>query len=397
MLSKITVRVIGLGLLASHKLIEATEGLPSQKVAFSYSDCSDGHDKIIDVSPHAASNIGWKIPINMTFQADEDITEGSFSLDTNWPSTPDSPAGGVTPPWDQKFLNCSGDASAGMACKTEKSYEDYKTKVCNNGNSSMPDWLCQLAYRLIEQVGPSVKVDALRFPVAAGSFDVNMELSFVYPFGIGDVSLKQMETKVASVSGTGEKVFCIKVWQGAKMENGMRPLTYQDCGDSQTHAKVVGLQPLFVRDGEKAQIQAKIIAGNAVSASSGTVHVESYMSVGDLASCSGDAAWPRTCPLHLMWNIQTMPTWWIPIGQIKYRGVQFPIKKGAASVLVDLELDPLIPSEMVCTTTRFKASTKTGKTFVCVDVHTNANSPVCKNFTSLSIPHLVKRAPLLLV
>merc|ERR1711990_180336 len=132
-------------------------------------------------------------------------------------------------------------------------------------------------------------VDALKFPVAAGSLDVNMDLKFTYPFGIGDVNLKELETKVVSKSETGETVFCMKVWQGAIQAGGVRPLTYQDCGDSQTHAKVVGLQPLFVRDGEKAQIQAKIIAGNVVSASSGTVHVESYMSVGDLASCSGDA------------------------------------------------------------------------------------------------------------
>jgi hypothetical protein len=225
-----------------------------------------------------------------------------------------------------------------------------------------------------------------------------MELSFTYFFGIGDLTLKQAETKVISLSKTGEKVFCIKVWQGAKIAGGMRELTYQDCGDSYTHAKVVGLQPLSVRDGEKARIHAKVILETPVKASSGTVHIESYMSVGDLTSCAGDAAWPETCPLHAMYNVPIMPTWWIPIGSINYRGLQFPIKKGAASVLVDLWLDPLIPSEVVCTTTRFKAaSTKNGKNFVCVDVHTNINSPLCKKIGTRSIPHHAKRTPLLLV
>merc|ERR1711918_279530 len=73
-----------------------------------------------------------------------------------------------------------------------------------------------------------------------------------------------------------------------------------------------------------------------------------------------------------------LPMWFIPIGTLKYRGVQFPIRKGPASVSVDLWLDPLIPSEMVCTTTRFKASTKSGKNFVCVDVHTHGTVSFAK-------------------
>jgi hypothetical protein len=296
------------------------------------------------------------------------------------------------------MVNCSGDASLGIECDVAGSYEDYKKKVC----APNQEWMCKLMYKFATGLGPSVKVDALKFPVAAGSLDVNMDLKFTYPFGIGDVNLKELETKVVSKSETGETVFCMKVWQGAIQAGGVRPLTYQDCGDSQTHGKVVGLQPLFVKDGEKARVHAKVILGTAVNAASGTVHVESTMSIGDLASCSGDAAYPRSCPLHFMYNIKILPMWFIPIGTLKYRGVQFPIRKGPASVFVDLWLDPLIPSEMVCTTTRFKASTKSGKNFVCVDVHTNADSEFCQNFVgahaaSHSIPQLANRAPLLMV
>jgi hypothetical protein len=84
-------------------------------------------------------------------------------------------------------------------------------------------------------------------------------------------------------------------------------LTYQDCGDSQTHAKVVGLQPLSVQDGEKVRVHAKVIVETPVKASSGTVHVETYMSVGDLTSCAGDAAWPKTCLLAKQRSV-TLPT-----------------------------------------------------------------------------------------
>jgi hypothetical protein len=402
MLSKMSFLVVGLGLLLSQKLAGAIpEAFPGpQKVKFSYSDCSDGQAKIIDVSPHAVSNVGWKIPINVEFQADEDIEDGSFTLDTNWPDIPGSNASSDVP-WKTAMLNCSGDASLGIECQIAGSYEEYKKKICG---SQIPnqEWVCKLMYKFATGLGPTVNVDGFKFPVAAGSLDVNMDLKFTYPLGMGDVNLKELETKVVSKSETGETVFCMKVWQGAIQAGGVRPLTYQDCGDSQTHGKVVGLQPLFVKDGEKARVHAKVILGTAVNAASGTVHVESTMSIGDLASCSGDAAYPRSCPLHFMYNIKILPMWFIPIGTLKYRGVQFPIRKGPASVLVDLWLDPLIPSEMVCTTTRFKASTKSGKNFVCVDVHTNADSEFCQNFLGpigahAGIPQLANRAPLLMV
>merc|ERR1711918_253929 len=117
----------------------------------------------------------------------------------------------------------------------------------------------------------------------------------------------------------------------------------------------------------------------------GTAPVDSTMSIGDLASCSGDAAYPRSCPLHFMYNIKILPMWFIPIGTLKYRGVQFPIRKGPASVFVDLWLDPLIPSEMVCTTTRFKPQQRAGRIlFVLMFIQTQTVS-----FAKILLAHML--------
>jgi hypothetical protein len=185
----------------------------------------------------------------------------------------------------------------------------------------------------------------------AGKQDITMELqiSRLIPS-----SLVKTTTNLVAVSNSGQKIFCINVFTGkASEENGNIPLSYEDCGDASTHAKIAGLTPASVVPGQKTKITG---SGNLdVDVSGATFQTKTTFTGGDLLSCSGDAAQKKKCGMG-------------PLGSLTFDGLQFPVKKGQASISMDLALSGLIPASLASTETTVSASTKSGDKLFCIKV-----------------------------
>merc|ERR1719440_2763788 len=132
-----------------------------------------------------------------------------------------------------------------------------------------------------------VRVEGLNFPIAVGAVDININID------VGGL-FKESETRFTSVSQSGERVFCVKVFTGKADKRGVRPLTYKDCGDSQTHGRIVALFPSFLNHGASTRVTVKAIIDREVKSSSGKYHIEggsskigSWLSWATLADCSG--------------------------------------------------------------------------------------------------------------
>merc|ERR1719456_538450 len=67
------------------------------------------------------------------------------------------------------------------------------------------------------------------------------------------------------------------------------------------------------------------------------------------------------------------------VGSLTFDALSFPIKKGSASVSVDLSLNSLIPAALAQTVTTVTASTKGGDKIFCMEVFT---APVSSTNTS---------------
>jgi hypothetical protein len=277
-------------------------------VALTWKDCGDStsHAKITDLSPKTLK-IGRKTTITGTGVVDEDVEDGTFEAHLGLTA-------GLT------LLDCSGDASQRKKCSFP----------LNTG---------------------SLAFDGLSFPLKAGKQDITMELqiSRLIPS-----SLVKTTTNLVAVSNSGQKIFCINVFTGkASEENGNIPLSYEDCGDASTHAKITGLTPAFVVPGQKTKITG---TGNLdVDISGATFRTKTTFTGGDLLSCSGDAGQKKKCGMG-------------PFGSLTYDGLQFPVKKGQASISLDLALNGLIPASLASTETTVSASTKNGDKLFCIKV-----------------------------
>merc|ERR1711988_746498 len=100
--------------------------------------------------------------------------------------------------------------------------------------------------------------------------NVDLYLSPLLP-----ANLIKTTTKVSAISKSGEKIFCMKVITGNSDQNGMVSLTYEDCGDSETHAKITGLSPSSVTPGKLTKITG---AGNLdKDIADGTFHLQTSL------------------------------------------------------------------------------------------------------------------------
>merc|ERR1719183_1769781 len=259
-------------------------------------------------------------------------------------------------------LNCSGDAAKGGAC-------DWLDIMAPCGN--MTQKKCMEGHKILKKVfgDNQVRVEGLNFPIAAGAVDININID------VGGL-MKESETRFSSVSQSGERVFCVKVFTGKADKRGVRPLTYKDCGDSQTHGRIVGLFPSFLNHGASTRVTVKAIIDREVKSSSGKYHIEGHTSKtasiaswDTLADCSGAAGEKVPCHLRLGLYPGT-PS--LPLGTIKSDGMKFPVWEGSGhSFNLELSLNPLIPSFLAVTYTRIRASTKSGEEFFCFEAQTN--------------------------
>jgi len=282
-------------------------------LALTYQDCGDAstHSKITGLSP-STMTIGEKTTITGTGSLDEDIPDGTFTMST-------ALSAGVP------LLDCSGDASVQKKC-------------------SFP------------LASGSITFDGVKFPIKAGTQEINVDL-YMSPILLPVGGLLKTTTQIETVSKNGDKIFCIKVITGKGGDVNGIPLSYEDCGDAQTHVKITGLTPDSIKIGRKATITGTGTLDKDIL--DGTYHMQTFYSGGDLLDCNGDAGATKKC--NLMGGI---------LGSITFDGLSFPVTKGASSVSVDLSLSKNIPVGLAHTQTKVTAATKSGDKVFCMEVFT---------------------------
>jgi len=298
-------------------------GVLGGSLSLSYKDCGDSsfHSRITGLSPTVAS-IGRRTTITGHGDLDEDISDATFDMQVAFSS-------GVP------LLDCSGDAKASKKC-------------------GFPLGTGSLTFAGVD------------FPFKAGPQEINLDLylSRFLPAGF----IKTM-TKVTATTSGGEQIFCIKVFTGKQSyENGAVSLTYEDCGDAGTHAKISALTPTSVPMGRKTRITGRGILDKDIA--DGYFRAETFFTGGDLLSCSGDASQSQKCNLGGI------------LGSLTFNALSFPVKKGDAAVSVDMSLNRLIPATLARTTTKVTASTKSGDKIFCMEIFT---APASMNSTAIIV------------
>jgi len=133
-------------------------------------------------------------------------------------------------------------------------------------------------------------------------------------------------------------------------------VTWSDCGDADTHAKVTDLQPSTVQTGATTPLVGtgtldEDIAGATFSAKVKASGVQ-------VASCDGDASQDVQCKLPL------------GAGSITLKALAFPIAAGQIPVTAEVKVSSLIPASLAVTNTHIEAVSDTGDKVVCLDVTT---------------------------
>merc|ERR1711959_389700 len=187
------------------------------------------------------------------------------------------------------LLNCNGDAGKGASCK------------------------------LPLGVG-SLSLEPIKFPIAKGTITgipkVDLTLSAALPS-----SMAKTTTTITAAAKNGDKMFCVKVMTApaatlgatvavkkyTPLEEMLRKekkvnaatlnLTWKDCGDSSTHAKVTDVEPKSLQTGAKTTITGTGILDEEVD-NDATFTMKMTGALGiTLLNCNGDAAKGQTCKL----------------------------------------------------------------------------------------------------
>lgn len=134
-------------------------------------------------------------------------------------------------------------------------------------------------------------------------------------------------------------------------------LTYKDCGDASTLAKITGLSPGTATIGKTTKITGTGVVNTDVT--DGTFNMQVAFSAGvPLLDCQGDASVSKVCKFPL------------GSGSLTFEGVNFPIKAGPQKINVDLRLSRLLPASLIKTTTKITAVSKSGDKIFCMKVIT---------------------------
>merc|ERR1712232_562547 len=132
-------------------------------------------------------------------------------------------------------------------------------------------------------------------------------------------------------------------------------LTWKDCGDSSTHAKITSVTPSTISLGALTTITGTGSLDEDVN--DGTFDMK-VVGIGgtQLLECKGDASASKTCNLPL------------GTGSITFDGVKFPLKAGPQPINVDLKLSSTLPASLAKTKTTVTAASKSGDKLFCLEV-----------------------------
>jgi len=163
-----------------------------------------------------------------------------------------------------------------------------------------------------------------------------------------------------------------------KPNGGDLNLTFKDCGDSSTHAKVTDVTPHSITPGTTTTISGTGTLDEDITDGNFDMKMTGVGGV-SLMTCSGDASKAQSC------SIKVGP---IPIGTMSFEGVTFPVKKGTISGIpkVSVKLPATLPKFATATTTTLHVTTKSGDKVICVEIMTKASSSQTLAATPLPEP-----------
>ena len=144
--------------------------------------------------------------------------------------------------------------------------------------------------------------------------------------------------------------------------DGSLSLSFKDCGDTSTHAKVTDVTPHSLELGADTTVTGSGTLDEDISDGSYTMHMTGIGGT-TLLKCSGDASVSAKC------NIGLGP---ITIGHVSFEGVKFPINKGNITGVpkVDISMPATLPKWAASTTTTLTVDTKSGDKVICVQIMT---------------------------
>jgi len=295
-----------------------------------WKDCGDASTKtkITGFSPSTVV-LGQKTKITGTGQLREEVTGANFEL---------SMSGALG-----SLLHCTGDASVAKTCSLP----------LNTG---------------------SLTFDAMKFPIAAGTSAVNVDISLSSTL---PAALLKTKTITKATAKNGDELFCMEIdsssassnqAQNDFVEGGTLKLDWQDCGDSSYHAKVKSLSPTALVLGQKTtvtgsgDVDEQVTGGKfAITAKFGPV-TKNY---------DGDVCSAKTFHLPAM------------LGTITWDGVTCPHAKGTVNVPVDVQLSSLIPASLAKGTIEIKGTGGSQENLICLKLDVSKQSK--KVFEDVSI------------
>merc|ERR1712125_121134 len=140
-------------------------------------------------------------------------------------------------------------------------------------------------------------------------------------------------------------------------------LSFQDCGDSSTDAKVTDVEPKSLPSGSTTVVTG---SGTLKTDVTGGTYSMTMTGVGGLKllDCSGDASQAQTCDVKA-------PIFG-KVGSLGYQPVSFPIKAGDITGIpkVAVTLSSSLPASLESTTTTLKVTGSDGTGVICVNIMT---------------------------
>jgi cathepsin B len=133
-------------------------------------------------------------------------------------------------------------------------------------------------------------------------------------------------------------------------------VTWSDCGDADTHAKISDLQPTSIQTGKTNKL---VGTGTLDEAVNGATFNSVIKADGvQVASCSGDASQDVVCKLPL------------GVGTITVKAMDFPLAAGPSVVNTEVKMSSLIPASLAKANTHITSVSDTGDKLFCMDVLT---------------------------
>merc|ERR1712232_995743 len=136
---------------------------------------------------------------------------------------------------------------------------------------------------------------------------------------------------------------------------GTLKITWSDCGDSSTHAKVTGVKPDTITMGQSTKITGSGTVDEQVTGGSFEISAKA----GPITQkYSGDLCQAKTFNLPL------------GLGSVKWDGMKCPVAKGSADVPMDIQLSGAIPAGLAKAKISATAKTSSGDKLLCLNINT---------------------------